>query len=129
MHGTEDDSVLDGPQQFFVGFQKRGETVEISRGHLEGLRIRSISPAPDTVAGFAMALIHGFPAHGIGRILLRLDKRMESQPHQSREDDDLDDGRHQVTMDRAHENLLAAFGKSMTVRPTLKCPLAVDHKK
>src|SRR6185503_15886713 len=61
MHGTEDDSVLDGPQQFFVGFQKRGETVEISRGHLEGLRIRSISPAPDTVAGFAMALIQAFP--------------------------------------------------------------------
>jgi hypothetical protein len=74
MHGAEDDPVLDGPQQFIVGFQKRGETVEIGWCHLEIFRVRSIPPASDTMAGLAMTRIHGFAARGIGRILLRLEE-------------------------------------------------------
>jgi hypothetical protein len=79
MHGAEDDPVLDGPQQFFVGFQKRGEPVKIGRCHLEGLRVRPIPPASDTVAGLAHALIHGFASCGIGRIVFRVEEGCEEE--------------------------------------------------
>jgi len=79
MHGAEDDSVFDGPQQFFVGFQKRRESVKIGRRHLESLRVRSIPPASDTVAGLALALIHGFAASDIDRIFLCLEQRSEQE--------------------------------------------------
>jgi hypothetical protein len=84
MHGAEDDPVIDGPQQFFVGFQKGHKAVKIRRCHLEGLRVRSISSASDTVAGLATALIHGFAACDIGGILLRVEERREQEadePH------------------------------------------------
>ena len=81
--GLKTTPVLDGPQQFFVGFQERRETVEIGRRHLEGLRVRSIPPASDTVTLLAMALIHGFPARGISGIILRVEERSEQKTDES----------------------------------------------
>jgi hypothetical protein len=83
MHGAEDDPVFDGSQQFFVGFQKGCIPVEIGWCHLEILRVRSIPPASDTVAGLAIALIHGFAACDIGRILLRVEERSAQQADES----------------------------------------------
>src|SRR6185436_3710026 len=60
MHRAEDDPVFNGPQQFFVGFQKGRKTVEVGRRDPEGLCVRSIPPTSDTVAVLAIALIHAF---------------------------------------------------------------------
>ena len=57
--------------------------MKIGRCHLEGLRVRSIPPASDTVAGLAMALIHSFAACGIGRIILRVQERSEEKTDES----------------------------------------------
>ena len=77
MHGTEDDPMFDGPQQFFVGFEKGRKTMEVGGPYLKSLSARSIPPASDTVASLTIVLIYGFAACDIGRILLRLEKRRE----------------------------------------------------
>src|SRR5262245_52372022 len=79
MHGAENDTVFNGSQEFFVGFQKRTNTVKVSRRHLEGPCIRSVSPACDTVAGLAMSHIDTFTPCNIGRIFLRLKARHEQE--------------------------------------------------
>ncbi len=57
--------------------------MEIGRRHLEGLAVRSIPQASDTVAGLAMALIDGFAACGISGIVLRMDERSEQEADES----------------------------------------------
>ena len=44
--------------------------MEICRRHVEIVRVRSISPASNAMAGLAIALIQGFTAREIGRIFL-----------------------------------------------------------
>ena len=57
--------------------------MKIGRWHLEGLRVRSITPASDTVAGLAMALIHVFAACDIGGIILRVKERSKEKTDES----------------------------------------------
>jgi saccharopine dehydrogenase-like NADP-dependent oxidoreductase len=83
MHGAKDDPVFNGPQQFFVGFQKGRETVEVGGRDLKCLCVRPISPASDTVAVLAMALIHVFAACDIGRKILRMEERSEQEAHEA----------------------------------------------
>jgi hypothetical protein len=79
MHGAEDDPVFNGPQQFFVGFQKGRKTVEVGRRDPEGLCVRSIPPTSDTVAVLAIALIHAFAACDIGWKILCMEERCDKE--------------------------------------------------
>src|SRR5262245_29530821 len=79
MHGAENDTVFNGSQEFFVGFQKRTKTVKVGRRYLEGPCIRSVSPACDTVACLAMSHIDTFAPCDIGRVFLRLKERREQE--------------------------------------------------
>ena len=127
MHGAEDDPVFNRPQEFFVGFQKGRKAVKIGRCHLEDLPVRSIPPASDTVAGLAMALIYGFPACGIGGIILGVEERSEQEA---------DDPMLRVTLSadialRGEIRIIASSSqlrKTMGVCSTLEYSLAIDHK-
>jgi hypothetical protein len=79
MHGAEDDPVFNGPQQFFVGFQKGRKTVEVGRRDPEGLCVRSIPPTSDTVAVLAIALIHAYAACDIGWKILCMEERCDKE--------------------------------------------------
>jgi hypothetical protein len=83
MHGAEDDPVFDGPQEFFIGFQKGCKAMEIGWCHLEVFCVRSITPASDTMTALAIALIDGFAACDIGRITLRVEERSEQEDDKS----------------------------------------------
>jgi hypothetical protein len=83
MHGTEDDPMFDGHQELFVGFQEGRKTVKIGRCHLEVFCVRSVPPTSDTMAALAIALIDGFAACDIGRIILRVEERSEQEDDKS----------------------------------------------
>jgi hypothetical protein len=73
MHRTEDDTVLDGPQQLLIGFQERLKSLKISRGDFQRSGDRSIASTLWPMAALTMALVHGFPACTVRRIVLSVE--------------------------------------------------------
>jgi hypothetical protein len=81
MHRAEDNAVLNRPQQFFIGFQERSESLKISRGDFQRSGARSIASTGKTVAILTVALIYRFPACDIRRIVLRKGSRYGGRAH------------------------------------------------
>ncbi len=72
MHRAEDDAMLDGPQQFLIGFQERLEPLKICRWDFQRNGAWAITPAGLAVTVLTIVFKHGFPTLTVGRIVLRV---------------------------------------------------------